>query len=104
MAYMTKDGNGPYPCDEGEYCGDFMPGSIAYARGGQTHAEAQREQEEWLSRMRFGCPRSCEVGSSKEMETKGYVGLYLKASRKLFSWETKVPTPDKLKEPGENRR
>lgn len=27
MAYMTKDGFGPYPNKAGEYCGNYLPES-----------------------------------------------------------------------------
>lgn len=56
MAYMTHNGKGPYPNKRGEYCGNYLP-------------TANREQ--YLQKMRFGRPRPCESGTTKEMEARG---------------------------------
>ncbi len=102
MAWMTKDGKGPYPCDAGEYCGNHLPGGKACARFNQTHEEPQYNQDQWLARMRFGRPHSCKEGTSAEMSAKGWVGLYLKESDgPLVSGATHVETPDELREPDE---
>lgn len=58
MAYMTRDGKGPYPNKAGEYCGNHHPTHLRYAGGAQ---------EAYLNRMRFGRPRSCEAGTKEQM-------------------------------------
>ena len=100
MAYMSR-GEGPYPCDKGEYCGNYLVGSDPLLSIGESPEEALRHRKEYLARMRFGRPHSCQAGSSKEMQERGYVGLYLKEDCNLMDWETRVPTPDDLKEPEE---
>ena len=98
MAYMTRDNKGPYPSKAGEYCGNHHPDSHPSRQLGHSPEQAAHHQREWLATMRFGRPRGCEAGTSEEMAAQGWVGLYLKADRKLFDWETEVPTPDCLKE------
>ena len=99
MAYMIGD-KGPYPNKAGDYCGNHLTGSQAYAMNRMTHAEAQENQKAWLSTMRFGRPRPSKAGTTKELEAKGYVGLYLKEGQPLMLGEgTEIPTPPELQEP-----
>ena len=98
MAHMIG-GKGPYPDKAGEYCGNHLLGGFALALIGQTHEDAERDQAAYLSQMRFGRPRPCKAGTTEEMEAQGMVGLYLKASRHLYSNEIQVPTPPELMEP-----
>lgn len=93
MAHMT-DGKGPYPDKAGEHCGNHLPGSSPLRLIGQTQAEADSHQEDWLAKMRSGKPSNCEVGTSEEMAAKGFVGLYLTDDRDLFDWETPVDTDE----------
>lgn len=88
MAYMNKEGNGPYPCDAGEYCGNHQKGSVAYSAL-------------WLAKMRFGRPHACQAGTSAEMAAKGFVGLYLKedSTSGRMPGDVHVDTPDELREP-----
>lgn len=99
MAYMTKDGRGPYPCSAGEYCGNHLPGS--YPR--QTFHESPEDAEHqraYFARMRFGRPRPCEAGTTAEREAKGWVGLYLKEDEGAHApGDVLIPTPDELREP-----
>lgn len=101
MAYMTADGKGPYPCDAGEYCGNHLLGSkpLPLRDLGETPEEAEKWLDQMLDQMRFGRPRPCKAGSSKEMSELGYVGLYLKSPQPLWLGGTRVPTPDELREP-----
>jgi hypothetical protein len=96
MAYMTKDGGGPYPNKAGEFCGNHLPNSKMnfYPRD----PEGIHNKEYW-AKMRFGRPHSCKAGTTEEMEARGYVGLYLKEDTPLFDWEVEVPTPPELMEP-----
>ena len=84
MAYMTKDGQGPYPNKAGEYCGNHDQNNRTYSGGAK---------EAYLNRMRFGRPHSCKTDTFEEMEEKGYVGLYLKEDRPSFEWGIEIPTP-----------
>ncbi len=93
MAHMS-DGKGPYPDKAGEFCGNHHPGTPPMQAIGEGPFEAAQRQSEWLSIMRFGKPSSCEAGSSWAMSARGWVGLYLKRSRALFSWETPVETDE----------
>lgn len=105
MAYMTKDGNGPYPCYAGEHCGNHLIGSMAYAREGQTHVEANYYEVMWLAQMRWGRPRPTKEGATEELENKGWVGLYLKEDdKRRLPGEVEIDTPDKLKEPSADER
>ena len=100
MAYMTKESKGPYPNKAGEYCGNHIPGSYCMRSFDQTQQQANIEQQKWLARMRFGKPRSCKAGRSKYMAEQGYVGLYLKEDRPLYSGDTQLLlTPKELMEP-----
>ena len=100
MAYMI-DGKGPYPNKAGEHCGNHCKGSLPTRPLHETQDEARRRQEEWLATMRFGRPRSCETGTTEELEARGYVGLYLKEDsppRDPISNAVDVPTPPELME------
>ena len=99
MAYML-DGKGPYPNKTGEYCGNHLSGSMPLRSSNETRDEADRHQAEWLGRMRFGRPRACKAGTTKEMEARGFVGLYAKEdSPNILGREIDVPTPPELMEP-----
>lgn len=107
MAYLTKDGKGPYPNKAGEYCGNYNPNSYFHEYTDlekfceQPHNEEEKKRHrEWLSKMRFGRPRPCKAGTTEEMEVMGWVGLYLKEdSTFLLPGATTVPTPPELMEP-----
>lgn len=88
MAYYTQDGKGPFPCDEGEYCGNHSPRRDEY-----------EDDRPWLSRMREGMPHAVDTFTQEELMGMGFVGLYLKASRPLREGEVHAPTPESLKEP-----
>lgn len=89
MARKDKNTDkGPYPMHAGEYCGNHHP------------VDAAKWQKAWLDRMRFGKPRPCKAFGSEEGAAQGYVGLYLKESRKPLAHEIPVPTPPELMEPG----
>lgn len=102
MAYMRKNGKGPYPCHAGEYCGNYLKGSQAYVRDDQTHENAQYIQKEWLARMRFGRPHSCGGFTVAEKIAQGWVGLYLKEDDPV-NWrrpgDVLIDTPEELQEP-----
>jgi hypothetical protein len=100
MAYLTRDGKGPYPCQVGEYCGNHMPCSLAFAALNESRADAERNQQEYLAKMRFGRPRPCEAGTTEEMEARGTVGLYLKEDQSILPDSRRVDTPPELMEPG----
>lgn len=101
MAYMRKNGNGPYPNKAGEFCGNHHVGSSPLLTFHQTPEEAARQQREWLARMRFGRPRATEAYTSEGLTTKGMVGLYLREDSgiPLFDDEHEIPTPPELMEP-----
>jgi hypothetical protein len=100
MAYMTINGNGPYPNKAGEYCDNHYPGGMACARNGQTHEQAQEEQRAWLRDKRLGQPRPTASYTTEQLEAMGMVGLYLMMARKsLPDGATEVPTPPELMEP-----
>lgn len=89
MAYMTKEGKGPYPSDAGEYCGNHQ-------KGGRLDPIVRE-------RMRFGRPHSCKAGTIAEMTTQGWVGLYLKEDdTNQLPGDVHVDTPDELREPPES--
>lgn len=86
MAYMTKDGLGPYPNKAGEYCGNHNP---KYSQGGEVH---------WT--IRCGRPRPCKAGTTEELEADGWMGLYLKDDSPYSNpGDADVPTPPELLEP-----
>jgi hypothetical protein len=100
MAYMTKEGKGPYPCYEGEFCGNYNPNHELYRRQGTTLWQAEYEQKMYLARMRFGRPRACGVDTIAELAAQGYVGLYLKKDDEYrLPGEVLVDTPEELREP-----
>lgn len=101
MAYMTKEGKGPYPCYEGEFCGNHNPNHPLCRREGITADQAEQRQKSSLAKMRFGRPRACGAGTSAEMAAQGYVGLYLKqGDEHRLPGEVLVDTPEELREPG----
>jgi len=91
MAYAAN-GRDPYPNLAGEFCGNHLPGSPAYCRSGESPEDAERRQEEFLARMRFGRPSKCGAGSSEEMTAQGYIGLYLKEDAELSAADITVDT------------
>ena len=101
MAYIIKENGvkkGPYPNRRGEFCGNH------YLSDEPVHIiDEQAYYVEWLSKMRFGRPRPCNTGTTKELQQQGFVGLYLKADEPLLSNEIEVPTPEELKEPNESQ-
>jgi len=100
MAYMMKDGKGPYPCYAGEYCGNHDPQSEPARRLYESPAEARRREVESFANMRFGRPRSCQAGTSAEMAARGYVGLYLKEDQTVHApGAILCDTPEELREP-----
>ena len=101
MAYMTKDGKGPYPNKAGEYCGNHLVGSKPWVSYDEMPQQAAENQERYLARMRFGKPRGCNAGTSEEMEARGHVGLYLKedSTSGRLNGDVEVPTPPELMEP-----
>src|SRR3989304_2647474 len=94
MAYMTSDGQGPYPNKAGEFCGNYHP-----ERSSWRTLEEQVRELKWLCQMRFGWPHSCPAGTVEEMEANGYVGLYLKKDQLLKPGDIEVDTPEELREP-----
>ncbi len=102
MAHMVDD-KGPYPDNAGEYCGNHNPNDrYPLPRiASETPAQAQKRENEWLSRMRFGRPHATNEYTVEQLEADGIVGLYLKEDRPLFDWETPCPTPPELLEPTE---
>lgn len=108
MAYVKKNhdtynlAHNPiniFPNREGEYCGNYHPVFKILPRTGETVEQADFRNRVWLSFMRFGRPKSCVAGTTKELERRGFVGLYLRNTRPLLADELEVPTPENLKEP-----
>lgn len=87
MAYMTKEGEGPYPCHAGDYCGNHDP---KRNYDGMT-----------FDNFRFGRPRPTKVRTTEELEAWGMVGLYLKRSDShiFLGGEILIKTPPELCEP-----
>ena len=105
MAYMTKDGEGPYPNKAGEYCGNHRPKSPMCRGCKEARDEAEQQRKKTIAMMRYGMPRACKAGTIKEMEEMGYVGLYLREDQPLRSLDSvEVDTPEDLKEPKEEER
>ncbi len=102
MAYMTADGKGPYPNKAGEYCGNYHPRIPPHRGWHESPAQAEERQRRYLAKLRFGRPRPCRMGTTEEMEARGYVGLYLKADQPLLWGSVEVDTPNELKEPPAN--
>ncbi len=102
MAYMNFEGKGPYPCHRGEYCGNYCLShrSHFYSNMHESPLEAARHHYEWLSKMRFGVPHTCQAGSAEKMLADGFVGLYLKEDSVRLSREEPCWTPPELMEPG----
>lgn len=73
IAYMTKDGKGPYPNKKGEYCGNHLPSAILLRNFHET----------------------------KEMAAKGWVGVYLTEDVPVYDGNTEIDTPPELMEPDE---
>ena len=96
MAHRTDDNEGPFPDKAGEFYGNHHPDWPLYLSINDTTEEMRaaslKHHKEWLAGMRFGKPSNCAAGTSKEMEAQGYVGLYLKEDRKLYSFETPLET------------
>ena len=104
MAWIhTETGDGPYPCDAGEYCGNHVPGHrYPSLWPHETVEQAEAREARYLAKMRFGLPRPCQAWPTVEAaKAAGAVGLYLKASRNRAQWEKQVPTPPELMEPGQ---
>ena len=101
MAYMTQDGRGPYPNKKDEYCGNHHLGHdmIVLSDYRETPEQAQKREEEFHAYFRFGRPRPCVAGTSKEMQAQGFVGLYLKKDDPLEPGRIEVETPEELREP-----
>ena len=97
MAYIKKNGEGPYPNKAGEYCGNYDPENTYLDYRDISDLERHKE---WLSRMRFGCPRPSDTHTIQQMRDMGLVGLYLKEDDiHIYSKEYTVPTPPELMEP-----
>lgn len=96
MAYMIGN-KGPYPNKAGEFCGNHRTQEPLHLLPHET-IETQADH---LTKMRFGRPRPCKAGTTKEMETSGHVGLYLKEDEAwtLGPEEREIPTPLELMEP-----
>lgn len=100
MAYMKKDGSGPYPNKAGEFCGNHNPDQKTLFHYNEMRFLGKRVK---LSEMyRFGRPRSCEAFTLIEGMDRGWVGMYLKEGYKHFrtEGEIEIPTPPELMEPG----
>ncbi len=100
MAYIYfRDGKvqGPYPYHKGEYCGNNdLQDRFCQGQDLESH-------NRWLARMRFGLPRPCAAGSTEQLKSLGYVGLYLKdsdTSPPVLGYFEFVETPPELMEPG----
>ena len=98
MAYMIGE-KGPYPSKAGDFCGNHYPDSeppmsCQDMRSPETRKAAIKRYKAYLAKMRFGKPSSCETGTSSEMDSQGWVGLYLKedSSRTLFAGEVEIET------------
>lgn len=93
MAYISKEGKGPYPNKTGEYCGNHYPNN-------KLNLGDREHNERYLHTMRFGRPHPCMGQTSKERAAKGWVGLYLKEDSPYSSdSDIDVPTPPELMEP-----
>ncbi len=90
MAYMTKDGKGPYACYAGEFLGNFHSKDGPLAPGRLKH-------------QRVGLPRPYAIAegskTTAELASEGWVGLYLKEDTKCLPSDVLVDTPDELREP-----
>lgn len=101
MAYMTKDGKGPYPNKKGEYCGNHFPNTSPDMLYPETLEQAEQHQRNWLKNKRFGRPHSCQAGTTKEMAARGWVGVYLAEDAPIYDGCTEIDTPPELMEPNE---
>lgn len=103
MAYMNKDGKGPYPNKAGDYCGNhFSGGQVPHVFSADRTEEAKAHSA-WLAKMRFGRPRPTTAMTIEELQREGMVGLYLKADEPLYlDGDTEIPTPAELMEPDED--
>lgn len=90
MAYMTKDGKGPYPCHKGDYCGNYHPDYPHYPLHMAKFHHAQ---------VRHGRPRPCKAGTTAVMKAMGMVGLYLREDVDVPPGATLLPTPNNMREP-----
>lgn len=103
MAFMTADGEGPFPNRAGEHCGNFFVDCYPVTAENETLEDALKRQDKYLSRFRFGRPRPTSTGTIEELEKLGLNGLYLKEDQSIGSSDTEIKTPDWLKEPGTYR-
>ncbi len=99
MAYMTKEGKGPYPNKAGEFCGNHLVGSKPCPAYDESLQQTEENQKHYLAKMRFGRPHGCKAGTSKEMQERGWVGLYKKEDSSLRYGDVEIPTPPELMEP-----
>lgn len=99
MAYMKKDGKGPYPNKAGEYCGNHFPGLPPLYANDTAPQQAAENQKRHLATMRFGRARGCKAGTSEEMKAEGWVGLYKKEDSVAMDGDVQIPTPPELMEP-----
>ncbi len=115
MAFMlvNREGyKGPYPCYEGEFCGNYNPehsaglavlermlGGASFVRERYKLLPSKGLKADWwdgqvlmegddgsidLNFYRLGRPRACEAGTSAEMAAQGFSGLYLRRDVKPF--------------------
>ena len=87
MAWKHQNGTRPndaYPMHKGEYYGNHLP-------PGDSNKFALDDASNERTDCYHGVPRH---------PVKGLVAIYLKESRKPFSWEQEIPTPPELMEPG----
>jgi hypothetical protein len=81
-----------------QFCGNFKPNAPVARWLGETLAEAQARQREWLFKMYFGPPKTTTFVSSEEMLTWGWVGLYLREDCDLSKIDKWWPVVKKLLE------
>lgn len=93
MAYMSN-GGGPYPNKSGEYCGNHFLGVPSVQQPNKSAADAGRHQKRYLEGVDFKKPAACSGATSEELTARGWVGLYLKTDRNLFSWEFPIESDE----------
>lgn len=103
MAHVIKKYKGgyrgPYPSRVGDFCGNGERRMMEIADDGITIIKRSGPPLSGcdVGRFRIGRPSDCKAGTSDEMATQGFVGVYLAAEREPLSSEIEVDT-DELQE------
>lgn len=95
--------HGPYPNKAGEFCGNVLREALFFEADGETVREHKWSfsylmLDDKNVKFRIRDPVDCQAGSSAEMKSQGYVGLYLAEDQPQIAAEQDVDTDMFLEE------